>query len=596
MAYVPISNTVPQYAASGSALASTYYLKGYVSGTSTPLSMGIDKTPTSTLAKCALNSLGYPISNSSDETTIFIPHFNAEYKLVLYPSEATADANDFASAVWVVDSIGEASVSNIKYFDTVAALVAADVSVGDSVETLGYYAANDKGGAKYRIVAGGTGTDDGGSYLDLSNGNQAELITGGAISVRVFGATGDGVTDDTNFINNLVAYLSSQGGGILLLPQGTYLTTGIDVKSKISYRGEGSDCTFIKVSGANNYGFRTEAQSTMLASGNASYGTFEDFQIQFTLGSQAGISYVGVSYWFARNITNLMGTVGATGIECIPTKTTSTGGPSQWYNTFVNIINVGTASAKAAGSVGWDIGGVLATDEAANAWNIFGGRTNAQDVAVWIKAANSITIQGHTTEGNNQTYLMGTTGVGERLTRNCKIRDAYIEGGVDGFTLNANTLRCEISPSYITSITGTAYTDNGTSNDLVRYDSQTVLSVDQWELVTNSTSPKISGTNPELLIDDGSGDLYLQNRTGTSAANQIFRVYDGTNSIFQAGNSNAQFRAAELVIGAGSTAITIYSGTLNPPGGGIGNDGDIYISTSGGGKLFQKRSGTWTSI
>jgi len=103
--YEPVSRTVPQYSKDGDELASGYYLKGYIEGTTTPLSMATDDTGGTTLAKCKLNTAGYPLSNDSDDTSVFIPHFNADFKLALYLNAADADADTTGNAVWVVDAI-----------------------------------------------------------------------------------------------------------------------------------------------------------------------------------------------------------------------------------------------------------------------------------------------------------------------------------------------------------------------------------------------------------------------------------------------------------------------------------------------------------
>lgn len=55
------------------------------------------------------------------------------------------------------------------YYDTVADMKAdMKLKAGDMVVTLGYYSANDGGGAEYKIISG-THTDDGGSYHELDN-------------------------------------------------------------------------------------------------------------------------------------------------------------------------------------------------------------------------------------------------------------------------------------------------------------------------------------------------------------------------------------------------------------------------------------------
>lgn len=47
----------------------------------------------------------------------------------------------------------------------------------------------------------------------------------GWVSVKDFGATGDGVTNDTTAINNAIAAVNTAGGGVVYFPPGTYATT-----------------------------------------------------------------------------------------------------------------------------------------------------------------------------------------------------------------------------------------------------------------------------------------------------------------------------------------------------------------------------------
>lgn len=212
MSYSPISGLVPQLSRNaGGAAASGYYLKGYAAGTSTPLSMGIDSTPTSTLVKCRLNSTGYPISNDSDETTIFIPHFNASYKLVLYTNSTDADANTTANAVWVVDNItGVFDASAITYTATatvtqrlnnidVATYVALRGITSTQLEDGDTINVTNDGVAGQFVVKTGTVTDNGGTlivFTDDSN-RYAERPFVGLPYVDWFGAVGDGATVDT---------------------------------------------------------------------------------------------------------------------------------------------------------------------------------------------------------------------------------------------------------------------------------------------------------------------------------------------------------------------------------------------------------------
>lgn len=69
------------------------------------------------------------------------------------------------------------------------------------------------------------------------------------VSVKDFGAVGDGVTDDTDAIQATIDFVHSEGGGFVFLPRGTYLVgSTIDVKSRVILQGEGVDATIIRPS------------------------------------------------------------------------------------------------------------------------------------------------------------------------------------------------------------------------------------------------------------------------------------------------------------------------------------------------------------
>lgn len=125
----------------------------------------------------------------------------------------------------------------IKRFSSVAAMVAdTTLSVGQIVETTSYYNGLYKGGNKYRIVAAGTGTVDGGSYISLLNGLQASGIFEDTINVCQFGAYGDGVADDTAAIQNAINIRTFK----VFLPNGTYkLTAGVDLQYGTILTGSG---------------------------------------------------------------------------------------------------------------------------------------------------------------------------------------------------------------------------------------------------------------------------------------------------------------------------------------------------------------------
>lgn len=78
----------------------------------------------------------------------------------------------------------------VSQVEGVTALQAAslDLSEGTVVSTVGYSSQGDYGSSKYIVVAGGTGTADGGSYIDMDNGKQLRAVFGVSINVQQFGA------------------------------------------------------------------------------------------------------------------------------------------------------------------------------------------------------------------------------------------------------------------------------------------------------------------------------------------------------------------------------------------------------------------------
>lgn len=119
----------------------------------------------------------------------------------------------------------EVTVETTVSFDTVAEMVASLVlSIGDTVHTFGYTTLGDGGANSYKIVAGATGTDDGGSFLNLVTGLQAQATFDlDNINVKQFGAVGNGTTDDTAAIQACIDFVRDDRGGIVVVPAGTYL-------------------------------------------------------------------------------------------------------------------------------------------------------------------------------------------------------------------------------------------------------------------------------------------------------------------------------------------------------------------------------------
>lgn len=111
----------------------------------------------------------------------------------------------------LVDATQAAVESVPATFATVAAAVASTtIVIGEYIRTLGYYSAGDGGHATYKVVAAGTGTADGGSYINLTGiSGQLQLMDKAPVHPKVFGAYGTGIVDDTTAIKAWVAFTNS---------------------------------------------------------------------------------------------------------------------------------------------------------------------------------------------------------------------------------------------------------------------------------------------------------------------------------------------------------------------------------------------------
>ncbi len=98
MAFNPISGYTLQTIKQNGQVASDYYLKFYEANTTTPINMATDASGAIQLAKAKFNDNGMPISNPLDNSTVFVPHLEQAYRLVIYRNETDADNDDTASA------------------------------------------------------------------------------------------------------------------------------------------------------------------------------------------------------------------------------------------------------------------------------------------------------------------------------------------------------------------------------------------------------------------------------------------------------------------------------------------------------------------
>lgn len=137
-----------------------------------------------------------------------------------------ADANDVVIRTW--DGIGGSVVAS----DLAANLAStSNNSLGDAL--VGFKQSNSAG------------------FLTNAIGKTVNDKLQEVVSVKDFGATGDGVTDDTHSIWNAIQAINDAGGGALYFPSGTYLIT-YNVKADITSTAPWAN-SFKAVAGLNEF-------------------------------------------------------------------------------------------------------------------------------------------------------------------------------------------------------------------------------------------------------------------------------------------------------------------------------------------------------
>ncbi|HHP5661883.1 glycoside hydrolase family 55 protein [Bacillus paranthracis] len=91
------------------------------------------------------------------------------------------------------------------------------------------------------------------SFLFLEKGKEESISNyqfESGLSVKDFGAKGDGKTNDSSAIQETIRNLEKKGGGVLYFPKGNYLiTSSININKNIQIKGEGKYNSILKLNG-----------------------------------------------------------------------------------------------------------------------------------------------------------------------------------------------------------------------------------------------------------------------------------------------------------------------------------------------------------
>ena len=197
------------------------------------------------------------------------------------------------------------------YVPTIAALRALATGAA-AVIVQGYYTPGDGGGGIYSRTTT-AGTDNGGTIINSANGTYRLDTFGQRLTIRQFGAKGDGVADDTAAIRAAIAYLNAVGG-TLCFPAGNYVVSGSgllidrstmdadDSLTHVSWLGEGKGNTQITYVGTGNL-FTYTGNVSAGGVGLEGYFTIEGIRFQGSgVTSSCGLHITAASFFVLRDL------------------------------------------------------------------------------------------------------------------------------------------------------------------------------------------------------------------------------------------------------------------------------------------------------
>ena len=166
----------------------------------------------------------------------------------------------------------------------------------------------DGGGADYIIVAAGTGTDDGGSFIDAGT---VQLMLNSRmpyVDIRQFGLVNNGTNSDSSYINAALLYAGSSGINVARLPAGRSTVTVSGTLSGFDYCILVPDGVTLEGAGYQNTEiFMANGQDAIVVTNDRDATTSNESLVGLTINGNSDnqtTSVVDFGIWF-RNSSNV---------------------------------------------------------------------------------------------------------------------------------------------------------------------------------------------------------------------------------------------------------------------------------------------------
>jgi len=388
-----------------------------------------------------------------------------------------------------------------------------------------------------------TGVGSGTGTAKLSRTVQARLQD--YISVKDFGAVGDGTTDDTTSIQAAINAMHTAGGGQVYFPAGTYLTGALTMYSNIAIKGAGMGQTILKPS-ANSIVLFSLINSTL------SYSNIEFSDFQINCGALTSVNGIQLTLCQTTSIRNV------SFYGCVSNINLDRGR----FHTISDCISSGSFSGGPAGSL--KVWSSVDTDyiQFVNVQNYIVENigNGTQDTTIYLRRCvaglfSHISCNDVTTGVGNTFILV------ENDCQGCKFTDVIFSKANYGVVVRTGS-GVSAAPSFITF----------TSVDIDQsiYNAYWFQQVNYCQIIGGMiTSSGISTGGTGVLFD--SGDKYVtvmgQDINGYNGTTGIAYQLDGANNITLIGN-----RMVNCTYGIGfggspsPTNIKVFNNTFNSVG------------------------------
>jgi len=486
----------------------------------------------------------------------------------------------------LTDSIIINDLSQAYEFDTVATYKAFTTAfpVGKVVNLL------DRG-ASFTVIAGTGAANEFNIIASSQVAQSIDLIIDNGVNVKHFGATGDGVTDDTPAIQ--AAFLFAGNNGSVRYPKGVFLQGKIQVPWYCSIFGQSMGESKI-ISTATDYAFELgyDWSSSSPVANDFSGAVYQDFELE-----KVSKDKVGIGIWAKGCIRTTFTNIKVHGFEigldlssaCWSSTVDRLWLRSNTYGIYLGIRDTSGLEPGEAGFLGdtgsgFNGGTIKGSEIQGNGVGVYFKNYPSADYGDTLQISDGVSIRDNIIEGNDKQAIVVT-----HRNRQCLIDGNYFEGNCsDPSLVSPQSITIDTNTDFETLIGTIVINQNSVTANVVV--TGNVLTVDAFDLVVIDTGILRFENNKAFR------GIYARQRTPNFDEGYFFTSGNACNPVIDIDRAVVKdFRESDdsaLAITYGGTwaegtqgfAVSRSSSTVTISGsltGGALANGDIFVLPEG---------------